>query len=255
MRVEGTSPASISILQKALAASTRNVGRPAPPSDLQETGSAFRSAPSAAAESKAPDRVRISPEARALAQAAEESTPAADSNPLQLSAEEQDQVRELQTRDTEVRAHEHAHASAGGALAGSPSFTFQTGPDGRQYAVGGEVPISVSSGATPEETLRNAAQVRAAALAPSEPSSADRSVAAAATSLEMQARQEMAQQKIEAERETEGVAPNSSKAKDGSEADSSAFAVDTGGSVDPRTRAYTAAPAASVEPVLLDLFG
>ncbi|MEQ9335590.1 MAG: putative metalloprotease CJM1_0395 family protein, partial [Miltoncostaeaceae bacterium] len=30
------------------------------------------------------------------------------------------------------------HAAAGGQYAGAPSFTYQTGPDGKRYAVGGE---------------------------------------------------------------------------------------------------------------------
>jgi hypothetical protein len=127
------------------------------------------------------DSVHISPEARALAS--------------ELEPTERAVVREMQARDTEVRSHENAHAGAGGALAGAPRFTMEKGPDGRMYAVGGEVPIRVSAGSTPEETLRSAQQVRAAALAPAEPSSADRSVAASAAALERSARQELAEER------------------------------------------------------------
>ena len=61
-----------------------------------------------------------------------------------LSEQEQQQVRELSARDREVRAHEEAHANVGGRYAGSPTYSFQRGPDGKQYAVGGEVSIDVS---------------------------------------------------------------------------------------------------------------
>ena len=53
-------------------------------------------------------------------------------------------VRELQQSDAEVRRHEAAHAAAGGEFAGAPTFTYQTGPDGKRYAVGGEVSIDTS---------------------------------------------------------------------------------------------------------------
>jgi hypothetical protein len=61
-----------------------------------------------------------------------------------LSEGERKQLKELKSRDTEVRNHENAHQSAGGQFAGSPSYTYQAGPDGRRYAIGGEVSIDVS---------------------------------------------------------------------------------------------------------------
>lgn len=102
---------------------------------------------------------------------------------------EQAEIRELQTRDTEVRAHEQAHAAVGGQYAGTPQYEFETGPDGQRYAVGGEVSIDVSEESTPEQTLRKLTQVRAAALAPVEPSAQDFRVAAEAArgALEAQA--------------------------------------------------------------------
>jgi hypothetical protein len=120
----------------------------------------------------------------------------------ELTPEERAQVAELQARDGEVRAHEAAHQGAGGGLAGAASFTFQVGPDGRSYAVGGEVPIRIQSGRTPEETIRNAQKVRAAALAPAEPSAADLSVAATASELEAAARLELAKKAAETYRAT-----------------------------------------------------
>jgi hypothetical protein len=95
---------------------------------------------------------------------------------------DQKQLAELKARDAEVKAHEAAHASVGGQFAGSPSYTFERGPDGQQYAVGGEVPITLSEvPGDPQATIANMQQVKAAALAPAEPSGADRAIAAEAS--------------------------------------------------------------------------
>lgn len=95
----------------------------------------------------------------------------------------------LQARDREVRAHEAAHMAAGaGLITRGAAFTYETGPDGKRYAVGGEVGIDVSGGRTPEETLAKAERIRAAALAPAEPSTQDRQVAAEADRMAAEAR-------------------------------------------------------------------
>ncbi|GAA59709.1 hypothetical protein P20652_1573 [Pseudoalteromonas sp. BSi20652] len=100
----------------------------------------------------------------------------------QVLEQEQQQITELKARDTEVRIHEQAHASVGGQYAGSPSYEYQRGPDGTNYAVGGEVQIDVSEiPGDPQATIDKMQTVRAAALAPAEPSGADRSIAADAT--------------------------------------------------------------------------
>ncbi|MGS0537279.1 putative metalloprotease CJM1_0395 family protein [Pseudoalteromonas sp. SaAl2] len=92
------------------------------------------------------------------------------------------QISELKARDTEVRVHEQAHASVGGQYAGSPSYEYQRGPDGQNYAVGGEVQIDVAEiEGDPQATIEKMQTVRAAALAPAEPSGADRAIAADAT--------------------------------------------------------------------------
>ena len=104
------------------------------------------------------------------------------------------QIQELQQRDSEVRAHEQAHAAIGGTHAGTPSYEYQTGPNGQKYAVGGEVSIDVSKEATPEETIRKMQTVHAAALAPAEPSSQDRKVAAQAVRNIADARAELVQE-------------------------------------------------------------
>ena len=121
----------------------------------------------------------------------------------QLSQQELTQLRELRTRDREVRAHEQAHASAAGSLArGGPSYQYQKGPDGQLYAVGGEVSIDTSAvSGDPQATAEKAQKIRRAALAPAQPSPQDRAVAAAATALEASARAELAQQSQETDTE------------------------------------------------------
>ncbi len=99
-----------------------------------------------------------------------------------LSEAEQTQVDALSARDQEVRNHERAHASAGGQLAGAPSFEYETGPNGQQYAVGGEVQIDTAAvSGDPEATIAKMETVIRAALAPAEPSGQDKAVAAAAS--------------------------------------------------------------------------
>ncbi|MCY9838030.1 putative metalloprotease CJM1_0395 family protein [Aeromonas media] len=105
---------------------------------------------------------------------------------------QQRQLAALVERDLEVRKHEQAHQMAGGEHAGSPSYQFSQGPDGKRYATGGEVAIDIGVvHGDPAATLAKMQQVRAAALAPAEPSSQDLSVARAATVKEAQARKEL----------------------------------------------------------------
>lgn len=96
---------------------------------------------------------------------------------------------ELQSRDAEVRQHEAAHKSAG-APTGAASYTYQQGPDGKMYAIGGEVSVTMKSGATPEETIANAQAVIASAMAPSDPSPQDHAVATSARMMMLKAQQE-----------------------------------------------------------------
>lgn len=110
-------------------------------------------------------------------------------------------IRQLASRDREVRAHEQAHSSVGGQYAGSPSYTFEKGPDGVNYAVGGEVPISAPSTDDPEATLLAAEQIKRAALAPADPSPQDRRVAAHAAQTAVSARSEILQLKVLEQRE------------------------------------------------------
>jgi len=110
----------------------------------------------------------------------------------ELTAEEEEEVRELQQRDREVRAHEQAHKAAAGSLAvGGPVYEYERGPDDRRYAVGGHVQIELREGQTAKETIALAQQARRAALAPEQPSVQDRAVAAEASRMEAEARSEL----------------------------------------------------------------
>jgi len=105
----------------------------------------------------------------------------------------QEEILKLQQIDAHVKAHELAHKAAGGELAGSPSYTYKIGPDGKRYAISGEVPIRLEKGNTPQQTIANMEKVKAAALAPSDPSPQDLKVAATAEMIEMQAKMELNQ--------------------------------------------------------------
>lgn len=114
----------------------------------------------------------------------------------ELSPQEQKMLTELKTRDAEVRQHEAAH-KAGGAPTGAASYTYQKGPDGQMYAIGGEVSVSMKSGSTPEETIANAQAVIASAMAPANPSPQDHAVASSARVMMMKAEQEKAKERYE----------------------------------------------------------
>jgi hypothetical protein len=109
----------------------------------------------------------------------------------QLTREEQAEVRELQKRDQQVRAHEAAHRAAAGGLVSGGSYSYTQGPDGRSYAVAGEVSIRMPSTHDSSERVRQAETVRRAALAPADPSPQDRQVAAQASAMAAQARSEV----------------------------------------------------------------
>lgn len=116
----------------------------------------------------------------------------------ELTPEEKQQVAELRQRDAEVKAHEMAHMSAGGQyVRGGASYSYQKGPDGKRYAVGGEVSIDSGAEGTPEKTIRKAQIVRSAALAPADPSPSDIKIAANASRMESAARAELAKEKAE----------------------------------------------------------
>ncbi len=117
-------------------------------------------------------------------------------NPNELSEEEEKQVQELKKRDAEVKAHEQAHAAVGGSYASAPTYEYTTGPDNKQYAIGGEVQIdSAPVPNNPEATIRKMDIVIRAALAPAEPSSQDKQVAAQAAQQRAEAQADLAKQR------------------------------------------------------------
>ncbi len=120
-------------------------------------------------------------------------------NPDELTEAEQQVVDDLKQRDSEVRTHEQAHLSAGaGLVKGGASYSYQIGPDGKRYAIGGEVQIDISAVPNdPQATITKMQRVKAAAMAPADPSGQDRAVAAMASQIESQARSESSSQKTE----------------------------------------------------------
>ncbi len=142
----------------------------------------------------------------------EQGTPG-DSNGL--TPEEQQQVEQLKRRDAEVRRHEQAHASAGGAHAGTPQYDLKRGPDGRMYAVGGHVSVDTSPvSGDPDATIAKMRQVRAAAVAPAQPSAQDRRVAAKAQAAIVDAQMAKSEQLREARKSEEENGPGSPNAMD-----------------------------------------
>lgn len=108
-----------------------------------------------------------------------------------LDTDERAKVEELKRIDAHVRVHEQAHVAAG---AHSPSYIYVMGPDGKNYAVGGNAKVpSVPPSDDPSAKLIYAQKVRSAALAPSDPSPADRSIAVDAERMELEAQQELMQ--------------------------------------------------------------
>jgi hypothetical protein len=110
-------------------------------------------------------------------------------SPRKLTPEQEVVVQRLRARDLAVRQHEQAHlAAAGGYARGGGHYTYTTGPDGKQYATGGEVSIDTSPAANPEATIQKMETVKRAAMAPANPSAQDRAVYAQASRTEIEAR-------------------------------------------------------------------
>jgi len=118
---------------------------------------------------------------------------------LKLSQQELNELRRLQQRDMTVKAHEQAHLAVGGKyVTRAANFEYERGPDYQLYAVGGEVSIDTSEVSNdPEATAQKARTVKAAALAPANPSGQDYAVASKASQMEAEAYKEMQEQKTE----------------------------------------------------------
>ncbi|MFN3579435.1 MAG: putative metalloprotease CJM1_0395 family protein [Pseudomonas sp.] len=119
----------------------------------------------------------------------------------------QAEIRELASRDREVRAHEQAHLAVGGQYAGPVRYDYAKGPDGRMYAVGGSVSIDTAPiPGDPAATLQKLQQVQRAALAPAQPSAQDLKVAAQAAQSIAQARAELATEALDGDEGEASVA-------------------------------------------------
>ncbi|MBP2296726.1 putative metalloprotease CJM1_0395 family protein [Azospirillum rugosum] len=126
--------------------------------------------------------------------AAGRTTPASgttDASAKPASDQQQQQIQQLQRADASVRQHEAAHQATGGPYAGGASFTYTRGPDGKNYATAGEVPVDTSPERDPQATIRKMETVKAAALAPADPSPQDLRVAQQADAAKAQAQQEL----------------------------------------------------------------
>ena len=185
---------SLSMLSAYTASS---VYTPAPTSSVkpnEESSDAKNKLTSASTTGEINDEAIISDEAQALLAKEKGTTKSesAEKGSKELTPEEQQQVSKLRARDAEVRTHEQAHiAAAAGINASAPTYTYETGPDGKKYAVGGEVSISFNKSEDPTQNMAKAEAMKAAAMAPAEPSSQDLSVARHAEVIMAEAKQAM----------------------------------------------------------------
>ena len=168
----------------------QNTGPAAPPSE-EQAGSAEQAA----------DRIPSAKDSEQL-QSQQEKQKERGPGPadyVELTLKEKQIVQSLRQRDREVRAHEQAHKAVGGRFVrGAPSYEYRTGPDQREYAVGGEVAIDAAPvPGDPQATMVKARTVKRAALAPAQPSATDRQVAAQAARSEAEARAELARQQTQ----------------------------------------------------------
>ncbi len=134
--------------------------------------------------------------------------------------------RELARRDREVRAHEQAHKAIAGQYAGQVRYEYTQGPDGRRYAVAGSVEVDLRPAEDPERTIEKMEQVLRAALAPSEPSAADRQITAQANQLILEARAEALREQQQGDEES-AAALSGLDGSDESMADDEAVALRT----------------------------
>ncbi len=136
----------------------------------------------------------------------------------QLTEAELRLLTELKQTDTAVRRHEMAHVASGGQyITSGAQFTYKRGPDGNNYAVGGEVGIDTSPiPGDPQATIQKMRQIKNAALAPANPSAQDLKVASKAASLSSQALSELLvlQAKEQASKNETQVFGNSQEASD-----------------------------------------
>ena len=81
-------------------------------------------------------------------------------------------LEKFKNSDSNIRTHEQAHA-ANGATTTPISYKYQMGPDGKMYAIGGEVRLDTSIPKDPKEASFKLSQIQRASNAPSDMSGAD----------------------------------------------------------------------------------
>lgn len=96
------------------------------------------------------------------------------------NVDEQDFARVLEKfkkTDANIRSHEQIHASIGHTT--TPiAYTYQQGPDGKMYAVGGSVKLDTSIPKDPKAALFKLDQLQKAASAPVDSSGSDNQISA-----------------------------------------------------------------------------
>lgn len=108
-------------------------------------------------------------------------------NPIEQQKEQQKAQKDalIKKNYSEIYAHELAHKSAGGALAGS--IVIERNADGIPFAGHVDIKMPSLNPNDPQKTINDANTVIRSAMAPSDPSDQDYRVAAQAQSIKMQA--------------------------------------------------------------------
>lgn len=108
-------------------------------------------------------------------------------NPIEKQKEQQKAQKDALIKKNyyEIYAHELAHKSAGGALAGS--IVIERNADGIPFAGHVDIKMPSLNPNNPQKTINDANTVIRSAMAPSDPSDQDYRVAAQAQSIKMQA--------------------------------------------------------------------
>ena len=152
-------------------------------------------APAVQQETARPVEQSSNPNESSLQQRSKDPTQKVGPDGKAYTPEEKKEIEELEDRDAEVKRHERAHFQAAGKYANPPKYEYQTGPDGKRYAVGGSVDIDMSEiPDDPQATLEKARVIKRAALAPEEPSAQDRKVAREADQMATHAQRQITEQ-------------------------------------------------------------
>lgn len=109
-----------------------------------------------------------------------------------LSEAERQEVRRLRSQERRLSMAQNAQRQLAGPYARSVSRSFRNGPDGVGYAVDGSISLDTTASSSPQENLKKAQTLRAAAMASGQPSASDMEAIARANQMEAKAQLEMA---------------------------------------------------------------